>query len=769
MSIVRAMTQRLHYLYLPPLLTSLLYLACTADPQAQASDTHTLPPLSEPGPGIDGGALSDTTLFDLHVTPQDTMEDSDSKDVTPVASQVRTCRHRFEYQGVPGTESVAIPGNFNQWSENALMMEQGENQSFSLELDLSTFDPGSYGYKFLVNESEWILDPHNKMMRFDDGTVNSKLLVPDCEVPAFELVKREVEATLGEATIEVALRPGVGGSVDFGSVTVTHNFSPFLIGPDEDGVYRIAEKDLPKGKHTWRFEAYHAGKAIKPMAVSFWVEETPFEWLDSIMYFAFIDRFEDAQPGPEPATCEGVSPMSNWMGGDWKGVQKHIENGYFDAMGVNTLWINAAVNNPEDCVKGLSDHVYTAYHGYFPEDLFSVEERFGTLEDLRSMVASAHTRGIRVVMDLVVNHVFETAAEWVEHEKDNWFNTPMYLCGWEQPETCWFQSYMPDLNHRNDVVVEYMSDMALFWIQEADLDGFRVDAVKHIHPHFLHTLRAKIEERIEPGSDATFWLVGETFTGGWGGGTGTEENRIKKYIGPNQLHGQFDFPLYWTLLETLGRHEAGLEKLADVVSNSYAFYGQQALMSAFLGNHDVPRFLSHAAGDIADLWGNGAHEQAWQNPPPQPEAEAPYERLMQAFTLLAGLQHIPLVYYGDEIGLAGAGDPDNRRPMLFDTLIGPQKTLLAHVKSVFKARRDSKALRRGNLNVIHAQENSLAFVREFDDSEAIVIINRGENPFTLDLSGLTAGIFVGLDKSEHDVTNPLSVPSRSSDILRRKP
>jgi len=759
----------LHRIYLPVLLAILTCLACYADPQTQADDTQSKPPHTEPGTGIDGGALSDILLLDLHRNEVHGMEDTGPHDVQPTPSQLRACRHRFEFQGGPGTESVAVPGSFNQWSENALLMEKGENQTFFLELDLSTLAPGSYGYKFLVNGSEWLLDPHNKMKRFDDGTPNSKLLVPDCDMPAFELVKRDVNAALGEATIDVALRPGVNGSVDFGSVKVTHNFSPYLIPANADGVFRIAEKDLPAGKHTWRFEAYHAGKPIESVAVSFWVEETPFGWLDAIMYFAFIDRFEDAQPGLEPATCEGIAPISNWMGGDWKGVQKQIENGYFDDMGVNTLWINAALNNPEECVKGLSDRVYTAYHGYFPEDLFNVEERFGTLEDLRSMVASAHARGIRVVMDLVVNHVFETASEWVEHEKNNWFNTPMYLCGWEQPETCWFQSYMPDLNHRNDVVVEYMSEMALFWIQEADLDGFRVDAVKHIHPHLLYTLRAKIEERVETPSDTTFWLVGETFTGGWGGGTGTEENLIKKYIGPNQLHGQFDFPLYWTLLETLGRHEAGLEKLADIVSKTYPFYGEDALMSSFLGNHDVPRFLSHAHGDIGDLWGNGAHEQAWTNPPIQPEVKAPYERLMQAFTLLAGLQHIPLVYYGDEIGLAGAGDPDNRRPMRFDALIGPQETLLAHVQSVFKARRDSKALRRGDLNIIHAQKDSLAFVRQFDDSEAVIIINRGENPTVLDLSDLAPGTFVGLDQSEYDVTTPLNVPSRSSDILRRQP
>ena len=756
---------RIHYLALTLVA---LCMGCTADPETQPNPTDARGPDVSAPQGIDGGTTLSPDQFDFDAGMTDIPDGS--ADVVLVPSvEPRTCIHRFEYQGDPGTTSVTVPASFNGWDQDALPMEAVENNRFVANLDLSVIEPGSYGYKFLVNGTDWILDQSNMMRRFDDGTQNSKLRVPNCEQPIFELVSRKVNSENGEAAIEVQLRPGVGGAVEWNTVTVTHNFTPYPVSVDENGIFRIDEMGLSTGKHTWRFDATYQGNPIEPLQVSFWVEKQTFTWSDAILYFAFVDRFEDASPGPPAASCEGLSELSNWVGGDWKGIQARIEAGYFDELGVNTLWINAAMDNPEDCVSGLGGQIYTAYHGYFPEDLFAPEPRYGSMQDLRDMVSAAHARGIRVVMDLVANHVFETAPEWLEHQDNGWFNTPIYLCGWEQAETCWFQSYMPDLNHRNDDVVEYITDVALHWIREANLDGFRVDAVKHMHPHFLYTLRSRIENVVEPGSGQTFWLVGETFTGAWGGGNGSEENLIKKYIGPDQLHGQFDFPLYWTLLETLGRHEAGLDKLADVLNGSMGFYGDDALMSSFLGNHDVPRFVSHAAGDIGDLWGNGAHAQAWSAPPDQPASTQPYERLKQAFTLLAGLNQIPLLYYGDEIGLAGAGDPDNRRVMMFDGLSAIQEELLAHVKQVFQARKGSEALRRGDFNFIHTSTDSLAFHRQEGQSEAIVVINRGSSPVTLDLSGVGEATFIKLDGSTHNVANPFELPASSSDILLKKP
>ena len=211
-----------------------------------------------------------------------------------------------------------------------------------------------------------------------------------------------------------------------------------------------------------------------------------------------------------------------------------------------------------------------------------------------------------------------------------------------------------NLNYRNDTVVEYMTEIALWWVIEADLDGFRVDAVKHMHPHFLNTLRAKLDARIEANSDQLFWTIGETFTGGWQSGGGSEAELVKAYISGDQLYGQFDFPLYWPLREAFAQRSAPLSWLAEAALGSKDFYGAEAIMSSFLGNHDVTRFINVANGDNLDSCPNGSTVVGWDCPPAQPSAEEAYQRLRDAFIFLASYSAVPLIYYGDEIGLAGA-------------------------------------------------------------------------------------------------------------------
>jgi glycosidase len=321
----------------------------------------------------------------------------------------------------------------------------------------------------------------------------------------------------------------------------------------------------------------------------------------------------------------------------------------------------------------------------------------------------------------------------------------MFVCGWEQPETCWFREYLPDLDHRNDEVVEHLSEVALFWARELDLDGFRVDAVKHVHVHFWNTLRAKLD-RAAQGS-MPFLLLGETFVGAWGGGTGTEEALIKAYVAPDQLHGQFDFPLYWAIVQGLARDEIGLDQLGEVLLGTVSYHGPDTPMVAFMGNHDVPRFLSHAAGDIASLWGTGASQQGWQSPPEQPPSAAPYARQKLAHTLLAGGPWWPLIYYGDEVGLAGAGDPDNRRVFPWSGRTAHQDAVLAHARAAYQARRGSTALRRGSLEVLASSADTLALRRVVEGSQALVLLNRGTSSWQASLPVTGTTYLDALDQS----------------------
>ena len=684
-------------------------------------------------PSADGESEEDT---------EGVNEDATGDGSAPAAAPERTCAHTFTYTPDLPFETLHLAVSYLDWANGALAMTQLEGGGFSLTLDLSEVAPGSYGYKFIANlgmESElWLLDSSNKMKRFDDGVVNSKLLVPDCRAPLLKVTQRDIGEQGTRADIQVSVEQGVDTPLDPESLTLTHNFLPISGNWEPStGTWSVSLEDLPPGKHTLRFDASGQGEGLQatPVQVSFWAEQTPFAWQDALLYFAFTDRFRDEDPSTTPDSCLPEAGISNWLGGDWKGVTAAIEEGYFESLGINTLWLNAPMDNPEGCLSGLYERTYTAFHAYFPLDLFATEERFGTMEDLRNLVSAAHTRGMRVLVDLPANHLFESAPELTNQPSD-WFNDDG-VCrelGWVTPETCWFEPYLPDLNYRNDVVVEYMSEVALWWILEADLDGFRVDAVKHMHPHFLHTLRAKIDQQIEAHSDQLFWTIGETFTGGWQEGGGSEAELVKAYISDDQLYGQFDFPLYWPLREAFATRSAPLTWLAQAALGAKDYYGEQAIMSSFLGNHDVTRFISAANGDNLASCEGGSTVVAWDCPPAQPSESQAYARLLEAFTFLTSYTAVPLIYYGDEIGLAGAGDPDNRRMMPWDELNAHQVDLREKVSALFLARKNNRALRRGAFNILSAGERTLVIERYEGQSVAYAVFNQSNEALEISVS-----------------------------------
>ena len=751
----------------------LVLAACGADPQATApGDAGATLPDQPSRPGLDLGSQRFDQAADSPV-PDAAPIDLGALEITAPSGATRACEHVFQYVPPPGETpaSVTVAGTFNDWAPAAEPLASQDDGTWRVALDLLGLASGSHGYKFVVNGTDWRLDEANPMRRFDDSFVNSKMLVPDCRVPELVLVARTVDGEAGSAHIVVRVDPGVDGQLDPNSPRVTHGGKTLAdTWAPATGLLTVDASDLPPGKQTFRFDADGPDGPAMPLLVSMWVEPVPFDWRDAIVYFPFTDRFRDEDPAVGPVDCLPADSIANWHGGDWAGITAAIDEGYFDALGVNVLWLNAPMDNPETCVAGNHGKTYSAYHGYFPSDLFATEAHFGSMDDLRALVGTAHGRGIRVIIDLVANHVHEDAADWVEHQADGWFNTDG-ICkeqGWEPAETCWFETYLPDLDHRNDEVVERYSDMAIWWAREADLDGFRVDAVKHIHPHFFGTLRHKLDAQVTAHADSLFWTVGETFTGAWGGGQGYDEQLIKSFIGDDMLHGQFDFPLHWLILGAFATGDVPLWELGDAISESHGYYGASALMAAFVGNHDLPRFVSLAAGDISVTCPGGG-SPPWDCPPSQPSDPLPYARLGWATTLLAALPEIPLVYYGDEIGLAGAGDPDNRRPMPWGELLEVQEDLRMVVQKVLGARAASPALRRGDVTVVHASSKQLVITRSWPGDFAVAAFNLTDQPMELDVSmqaTLTLHDAVdGSSWSPQDGKLALSLPPQSARLL----
>ncbi len=514
--------------------------------------------------------------------------------------------------------------------------------------------------------------------------------------------------------------------------------------------------------------------------------QATFDWRDSIIYFVFVDRFFNGDPSNDAPVGAPVKPPADYQGGDFAGVRQKLDAGYFDALGINTLWLTMPTDNAEGYGGGSYDEQYTAYHGYWPADLTKVESRFGTEAELKALVDAAHARGMKVILDYVMNHVHDSSPVYAAHP--DWF-WPRYkapgnedclcgtqACGWESAEArrCWFTPYLPDFDFNHPDARAFSVDNAVAWVDRLDVDGFRLDAVKHIEDQWLVDLRARVRAEIEPRKNEHFYMVGETFTG--------DRDLINAYVDPcAKLDGQFDFPWRMEVTTKLVMRQGTMNDLEGFLAYNENFYaGGRAVMSTFLGNHDIPRVV-HLAQNTPQ-WGSawdGGGGQAWlATPLPAPADAAPYERLGVAFTLLLTTKGAPLIYYGDEFGLAGAGDPDNRR-----LLFGPdgsfatapnaaQLALDAHVKKLTALRAQHPAMRRGVRAAVSASTDTLVYSMQSaaDGDTVYVALNRSDAP--QGAANLPPGAYVdllsGADVSVAGGSAP-SVPARGSLVLAPQP
>ncbi|MBZ4422838.1 alpha-amylase family glycosyl hydrolase [Myxococcus sp. RHSTA-1-4] len=648
---------------------------------------------------------------------------------------VRTCEVRLTYapqQSVQG--GVSVIGEWNGFSSSALKLEDRGDGVFTARLE--GLEPRDYGYRFVVGAKE-MMDPENPYSRWVRADEYSRLRVPDCRQPVLEL-KRFSATPDGTLDVEVAYLDGTdeaGPSRQDMELSLDGEVRPEAYDP-ATGRFRLQVSGLVQGKHHVKVRAKDsAGRAPEPLYLPFWVEPQDFRWESGLMYFAFTDRFRNGRADNDGPVAD-VDPIANYQGGDFAGITEKIEEGYFDALGVRTLWLSPVDQNPEGRFIGTGGKYYAGYHGYWPNQPRTTQHRFGSLEELRALTTAAHKRGIRVIADLVLNHVHQEHPYWLQHQADGWFNTSASCvcgtqdCDWEEKRlTCKFTHYLPDFNWRSSDMVDTFIADTLWWLEAADFDGFRMDAVKHMDQVAGRTLRGKLKE-ITAMTGTEFYLVGETFVGSDG------RSQIARYISPRELDGQFDFPLYWPLREAFADGQ-GLQRVDEAVRANEVFYAPGTLNSPFLGNHDVARFMSQAA---KQLDGEGGDPFSPNRPPPTVADPAAFEKAKYAFAFLLTQPGVPLIYYGDEIGMPGAGDPDNRRMMRFGGMVEPlERELLELVQKLGQVRRQNPALQTGDRHTLRVEDDLYVFQRSLPDGTgAIVVINRGtalRPPLEIDVVG----------------------------------
>jgi glycosidase len=492
-----------------------------------------------------------------------------------------------------------------------------------------------------------------------------------------------------------------------------------------------------------------------------------FDWRDAVLYFAFVDRFLDGDPANNGQPTPGVLKPADYQGGDWAGVLQKIKDGYFTDLGINALWLTVPMDNTEASGKGTDDsYQYSGYHGYWPKDLEATEERFGKLADLKAVVDAAHAAQIRVIFDYAMNHVHISSPVYAQHP--DWFwpidlNGSSCVCGttacpWDgdKAKRCWFTSYLPDFDFQLQAARDFSVDNAISWIKNTGADGLRLDAVKHIEDLWITDLRARVTADIESATKQHFYLVGETFSG--------DRTLLRYYVNPTtMLDGQFDFPLRASLMSAMLIRKNTMVNLDTFLKSNESFYGA-GIMSTFLGNHDVPRAI-HFADDTpisTDPWYNGK-DKSWINQPALPAGTNAFERLANAYTILLTTPGVPLIYYGDEVGMAGAGDPDNRRMMQWSGYAPGQTLLYGKLKKLTSIRAAHSALRRGKRTSLSATADTLAYKMEDGGDVVFVAVNRSDA--AQQVSNLPGGPLNDLLGGASVAGPTLDVPARSSMVL----
>jgi cyclomaltodextrinase len=650
----------------------------------------------------------------------------------------------FSYKAWEPVEKVNLFGSFNGWNRQNLPMKD-ENGDGIYETSVS-LEPGLYEYKFYIypangtGDAEEIIDSLNsEVVPNGFGGRNSVLNVkPKHTGKAYlhilDYSYNNTNTTFSfyyESEPETRQMPGEvialleNEIISENTITIT----------GWEIIIDIPSEKL-KGTKTLRVAANENGRASNLQTIMLKdgkpIEKDNKGWYDAVIYSIMIDRFSDGdKTNSIPVEHPELHEVANYQGGDLQGIIDKLKEGYFTELGINTLWISPVVDNTPNAFKEYPPphRYYTGYHGYWPVHPTRVEEHLGDIELLKEMISIAHSKGIKVLLDFVANHIHEEHSFWKEHR--DWFGVlelpdgKLNLRLWdEQRLTTWFEPYMPSFDFEGSKeALEVMTDNAVWWLKETKADGFRHDAVKHIPNEFWRTLTRKIKEQLAIPNDKIYYQVGETF--------GSYE-LVSSYVNNGQLDAQFNFNLYDTAIPVFVDENLSFAALDQQMQKTFSVYGVNHLMGNVMDSHDKVRFMAYADGDV--LLGENAKEIGWTNPP-EVNHKSSYDKLKLYITYLVTIPGIPVIYYGDEFGMTGADDPDNRRMMRFDDeLTDWEKETLEDVKKIIKLRRKYSALSYGDFQTLIADENIYAYLRSDMNERILVVLNKGANKQKVELT-----------------------------------
>jgi glycosyl hydrolase, family 13 len=459
-----------------------------------------------------------------------------------------------------------------------------------------------------------------------------------------------------------------------------------------------------------------------------------------VLYMLMPDRFASGRNITKP--MKGLNPYvvdrskpSLRHGGDLEGVRQHLD--YFNQLGVTALWFTPVLENNSPDMNSQS-----TYHGYATTNYYRVDPRFGTNEDYARLVAEAHAKGLKVVMDMIFNHCGYDHPWVKDMPSKDWFNTPEwmkkgdsyylqtsykltpvldpYASKVDKRETVdgWFVRSMPDLNQKNPHVMTYLIQNSEWWIETIGIDGIRMDTYPYADRKAMSQwMKILNEEYPNFNTVGETWVTEPAYTAAW-----QKDSKLSKVN--SYLKTVMDFSFYDKI--NLAKHEEtdawwkGLNRIYNSLCYDYLYENPSSVM-AFIENHDTDRFLENGKDTLA---------------------------LKQALALLLTINRIPQLYYGTEVLMNGtkevtdgnvrcdfpggfAGDKHNA--FTAEGRTKAENAMFNWLSKLLKWRRNNMVITKGKQIQFIPYKGVYVIARQWNDQTILTILNGTSQPVTLPL------------------------------------
>ena len=448
-------------------------------------------------------------------------------------------------------------------------------------------------------------------------------------------------------------------------------------------------------------------------------------------------------------------------GGDIQGIIDRL--GYLDQMGFTQLWLNPVLEN---------DQGKYSYHGYSTTDFYKIDPRFGNNKLYLELSKRAGARGIGIIKDVILNHIGSEHWWMSDLPSEDWINNDGKFIGTNHIHESihdphlprseknlftdgWFVRSMPDLNQKNELLETYLIQNSIWWIEYADLSGFRVDTYPYVDKDFLSSWSMRISTEYP-----NFNFVGEEWSSNSTMVSYWQKNSPRHDDYVSFIPSMMDFPLQSAIVEGLlggNTWDSGIGNIFRVLANDFQ-YGDPYNLVVFIGNHDMKRTFS-LLNERMDLF-------------------------KMAMSIICTIRGIPQIYYGTEIAMTSTGDHGELRKDFPGGWADDQKNAFTgngldqielesqdFLKKLLNWRKNNLAVAKGDLIHYPVQDGVYIYFRRYKDDMVMVIINNNDRTSTVypdhfneTIKGMTKGINIMNDKI-HYLSRDINIPGRSTMVM----